>query len=163
VNVLARIARTLLIGLSITGVSACHDAARQAATIRPSYDKATGRLKELAYDANRNGRPDTWTEMDGSKPLRSRVDLNEDGKIDRWEEYDEKGGLAKVGFSRTDNGKPDAWVFSGADGKVRRIEISHEPTVAYYGVQFFELDARLNDLVVDLTRPDRTPASLGDS
>ena len=47
--------------------------------------------------------------------------------------------------------------------EVRRIEISHEPTVAYYGVQFFELDARLNDLVVDLTRPDRTPASLGDS
>ena len=123
-NVLARFARTLLIGLSITGVSACHDAARQAATIRPSYDKATGRLKELAYDANRNGRPDTWTEMDGSRPLRSSVDINEDGKIDRWEEYDEKGGLAKVGFSRTDNGKPDAWVFSGADGKVRRIEIS---------------------------------------
>jgi hypothetical protein len=56
--------------------------------------------------------------------LRSRVDINEDGKIDRWEEYDENGGLAKVGFSRTNNGKPDAWAFSGADGKVRRIEIS---------------------------------------
>ena len=123
-NLLTRIARTLLIGLSLTGVYGCNGAATHTATIRPSYDNATGRLKELAYDANRNGRPDTWTEMDGSRPLRSRVDINEDGKIDRWEEYDENGGLAKVGFSRTNNGKPDAWVFSGADGKVRRIEIS---------------------------------------
>ena len=123
-NLLTRIARTLLIGLSLTGVYGCNGAATHTATIRPSYDNATGRLKELAYDANGNGRVDTWTEMDGSKPLRSRVDLNEDGKIDRWEEYDENGGLAKVGFSRTNNGKPDAWVFSGADGKVRRIEIS---------------------------------------
>jgi hypothetical protein len=124
VNLLARTARTLIIGLSFTGVCACNGAAKHTATIRPSYDKATGQLKELAYDANGNGRMDTWTEMEGSRPLRSRVDLNEDGKIDRWEEYDEKGGLAKVGFSRTNNGKPDAWVFSGADGKVRRIEIS---------------------------------------
>ena len=123
-NLLTRIARTLLIGLSLTGVYGCNGAATHTATIRPSYDNATGRLKELAYDANGNGSVDTWTEMDGSRPLRSRVDINEDGKIDRWEEYDENGGLAKVGFSRTDNGKPDAWVFSGADGKVRRIEIS---------------------------------------
>ena len=123
-KVLTPTARTLLLGFLVTGVSACSDAAKHSATIRPSYDKATGRLKELAYDANGNGRMDTWTEMDGSKPLRSRVDLNEDGKIDRWEEYDENGTLAKVGFSRTNDGKPDAWVFSGADGKVRRIEIS---------------------------------------
>ena len=123
-NLLTRIARTLLIGLSLTGVYGCNGAATHTATIRPSYDNATGRLKELAYDANGNGSVDTWTEMDGSRPLRSRVDINEDGKIDRWEEYDENGGLAKVGFSRTNNGKPDAWVFSGADGKVRRIEIS---------------------------------------
>ena len=46
--------------------------------------------------------------------------------------------------------------------EVRRIEISPEPTIAYYGVQFFELDARLNDLVLDLTRPTRTPAPLSD-
>jgi len=124
VNLLTRIARTLLIGLSLTGVYGCNGAATHTATIRPSYDNATGRLKELAYDANGNGSVDTWTEMDGSRPLRSRLDINEDGKIDRWEEYDENGGLAKVGFSRTNNGKPDAWVFSGADGKVRRIEIS---------------------------------------
>ena len=114
----------LVIGMLFTGVCGCNGATTHSATIRPSYDKATGQLKELAYDANGDGRVDTWTEMNGSTPLRSRVDINGDGKIDRWEEYDENGGLAKVGFSRTDNGKPDAWVFSGDDGKVRRIEIS---------------------------------------
>lgn len=123
-NLLARNGRTLIIGLSLTGVWACNGAAKHTATIRPSYDTSTGRLKELEYDANGNGRVDTWTEMDGSRALRSRVDINEDGKIDRWEEYDEKGGLARVGFSRANNGKPDAWVYSGTDGKVRRIEIS---------------------------------------
>jgi hypothetical protein len=38
--------------------------------------------------------------------------------------------------------------------EVRRIERSHEPSVAYYGVQFFELDSLLSELVLDLTRPD---------
>ena len=92
--------------------------------ITPAYDATTGKLKELAYDSNHNGKPDTWTDMDGARPLQTRIDRNEDGKLDRWEYYDEKSTLVKVGFSRTDNGKVDAWAFAGADGKVQRIEIS---------------------------------------
>jgi hypothetical protein len=97
---------------------------RVKATTKPTYDKATGKLRELTYDANKNGRIDTWTEMDGSRPIASRIDRNEDGRIDRWEYYDGSRGLLKVGFSRRDDGKPDAWVFSGAGGKVERVEIS---------------------------------------
>jgi hypothetical protein len=118
--------RALLIGLSLIGVAACAEPAKPqgSALVQPSYDRKTGKLKELTYDANGNGRVDTWTEMDGARAVRSRLDTNEDGKIDRWEEYDENGGLAKVGFSRADTGKADAWVFAGPDGKVSRIEIS---------------------------------------
>ena len=29
--------------------------------------------------------------MDGARPLRSRIDQNEDGKLDRWEYYDDQG------------------------------------------------------------------------
>jgi hypothetical protein len=93
-------------------------------TTIPTYDKKTGRLVEITYDRDKNGRIDTWTEMDGTKTLRSRIDLDEDGKIDRWEYYDDKGGLAKVGFSRKQDGHEDAWAYSGPDGKVARVEIS---------------------------------------
>jgi hypothetical protein len=105
---------------------ACSDPDKQRLkdTTKATYDQSTGRLKELTYDANKNGRIDTWTDMDGTRPIRARIDRNEDGKLDRWEYYDEKGQLLKVGFSRSDDGTPDAWAFSGADGKVVRVEIS---------------------------------------
>jgi hypothetical protein len=120
------VTRTFLFVLSAACVSSCGvpAAERSTASVQPTYDKASGKLTELAYDANGNGRPDTWTEMDGTRPLRSRIDMNEDGKIDRWEHYALDGHLVKVGFSRSDNGKADAWAFSGTDGKIQRIEMS---------------------------------------
>lgn len=93
-------------------------------TTRASYDQATGKLTELTYDANKNGRIDTWTEMDGTRPLRSRIDSNEDGRIDRWEYYDAAGRLARVGYSRKAGEKPDAWAYSTASGRIDRIEMS---------------------------------------
>jgi antitoxin component YwqK of YwqJK toxin-antitoxin module len=96
----------------------------EKAGITATYDSKTGKLTELAYDSNHNGKVETWTEMDGNRPVRTRIDTNEDGKIDRWEYYDAGSKLVKIGFSRSDAGKPDAWAFSGDDGKTRRVEIS---------------------------------------
>jgi hypothetical protein len=106
--------------------AACSDGerARLKATTKATYDDRTGRLKELTSDANGNGRIDTWTDMDGSRALRSRQDRNEDGRLDRWEYYDNGGKLVKVGFSRRDNGKPDAWAEPGADGRISRVLVS---------------------------------------
>ena len=116
----------VLVCAALVAAAACADpdADRARKTTIPTYNKETGKLAELTYDRDKDGVIDTWTEMDGTRPLRSRIDLDEDGTIDRWEYYDEKGGLAKVGFSRAKNGKPDAWAYSGADGAVARIEIS---------------------------------------
>jgi hypothetical protein len=94
------------------------------AGINATYDTATGKLTELAYDSNHNGKLDTWTAMNGNRAIRTRIDRNEDGKIDRWEYYDDRSTLVKVGFSRGDTGTADAWAFAGQDGKTRRIEIS---------------------------------------
>jgi hypothetical protein len=118
--------KSVLICAVCISPSACSDPekARIRETTKPTYDKGTGRLTQLTYDANKNGKVDTWTDMDGTKPLRSRIDLDEDGKIDRWEYYDDKGALTKVGFSRKKDGTPDAWAFSGPDGQVARVEIS---------------------------------------
>ena len=117
----------LAVGLLAAGLAAgCSNPERDRLekTTRATYDQATGRLKEITYDANKNGRVDTWTEMDGSRPVRARVDRNEDGKLDRWEYYDDNGRLTKVGFSRSDDGTPDAWAFSDAESRVVRVEIS---------------------------------------
>jgi hypothetical protein len=107
-------------------LSACSDPERERlkATTKPTYDRTTGKLTQLTYDANKNGRIDTWTDMDGTRPLQSRLDRDEDGKLDRWEYYDEKGQLLKVGFSRKNTGEADGWAFAGADGKLERIELS---------------------------------------
>ena len=75
--------------LCLMAVSCADDAAKREAQkrIQPTYDKASGRLTRLDYDANKNGKPDTWAYMDGVRLIRLEADENEDGKIDRWEFY----------------------------------------------------------------------------
>ena len=118
--------RKALLLVTCVWLCACADPERERlkATTKPTYDRTTGKLTELTFDANKNGRIDTWTAMDGNRPLSSRLDRDEDGTIDRWEYYDEHGQLAKVGFSRKNDGTPDAWAFAGRDGHLQRIEIS---------------------------------------
>ena len=119
--------RAILTALAFAvAAAACSDPerARLEATTKATYDERTGRLRELTSDANGNGRIDTWTQMEGTRPVRSRSDRNEDGRDDRWEYYDTSGRLVKVGFSRRDNGKPDAWAESGAGGGISRVLVS---------------------------------------
>lgn len=92
--------------------------------MKPTYDRTTGKLTQIASDRNGNGVVDTWTDMDGARPLRSRIDQNEDNKVDRWEYYDAQGALLKVGFSRNNDGKPDSWSFPDPSGAIARVEIS---------------------------------------
>jgi hypothetical protein len=115
-----------LLMLAVLGAAACGGGGAEPprATTTPKYDPATGKLTELAYDATANGRTDAWADMDGTRVLRSRVDRDEDGKIDRWEYYDDQQRLVKVGFSRAGDGIADAWAIPAADGTVERIEIS---------------------------------------
>jgi hypothetical protein len=121
-----RVITAILVGIGALGLSVWANSDRTATTaaIKPSYDKTTGKLTQLSYDSNHDGRADTWTDMDGTKPLRSRIDRNGDGRIDRWEEYDDAGALAKVGFSRKDDGHADAWVSASGEKSIQRIEIS---------------------------------------
>src|SRR5688500_19473923 len=106
------------IGIAVVMSVSCSNPRPETArstTIRPTYDKKTGKLTELTFDRNGNGRIDTWTDMNGAKPIRSQSDLNEDGTLDRWEYYDDEGKLVKVGMSRSNDGRPDSWAFSGPD------------------------------------------------
>ncbi len=118
---------------SLTLSCANPERARVKATTQASYDAKTLKLSEITYDKNKDGRIDTWTKMDGSRPVSSEIDTDEDGKIDRWEEYGPDGKLVKVMWERpkpptakdrTMTGKPDAAAFMGPDGAVERIEYS---------------------------------------
>ena len=113
--------------LALCLVAACSDPEKEQLrkTTIPTYDKTTGKLKQLTFDHNKNGVIDTWTDMDGARPVFTKQDRNEDGRMDRWEYFDAGAKLVKVGFSRRDDGRPDAWAYSGADGKVERIDVSY--------------------------------------
>ena len=72
--------------------------------MQPTYDK-TGKLRLLTYDSNANGKPDTWSHMDGSRVVRIEIDKNEDGVIERREDHDASQALEKVEASTRPDGK----------------------------------------------------------
>ena len=114
---------------------------RSSKQIRADYEKQTGRLRQLTYDSNKNGKPDSFSYMDGTKVLRVEIDKDEDGKIDRWEYYGADSKLEKVGLSRANDGKVDEWVYQGSDGTVARIEISTKRDGRVGRTEFYEKGA----------------------
>jgi len=95
-----------------------------AKRIEPVYDRSTGRLQLLRYDANGDGRVDTWSYMDGARVVRIELDTNHDQTIDRWEYYGADQRIERVGSSRLEDGTPDSWAYYAADGTLSRVELS---------------------------------------
>lgn len=108
--------------------AACADPEKERlkATTQATYDPRTGRLNRLTADLNKDGKIDAYTYMDGTKVLRSEVDADQDGKIEKWEFHGADGKVERVAISREKNGKPDTWLYPGPDGKTARAEISSE-------------------------------------
>lgn len=118
--------RRVVLVLLVAAMSACRpdpEQQRIKATSKGTYDPKTGRLTEITYDKNKNGVVDTWVEMDGSRPVSARIDDDEDGRIDRWEYYNQNGRLLRVGESREKTGKPDMYAYMGVDGMPERVEM----------------------------------------
>jgi hypothetical protein len=116
----------------------CCGPRQESKHIQASYDQETGRLRLLTYDSDKNGKPDSFSYMDGTNVLRVEIDKDEDGRIDRWEYYGANQKLEKVGLSRLNDGKPDEWVYQGADGIVSRIEISDKHDSEITRTEFYE-------------------------
>jgi hypothetical protein len=76
--------------------------------VRRFFD-AAGRIRMLVYDADGDGRFDTWSYMDGQRLLRIEIDEDDDGLIDRWEYFAPDGSVERVGISTTHDGRPDRW------------------------------------------------------
>ena len=108
--------------------------------LEPVYNEQTGKLQLLKYDANGNGKVDTWSYMDGARFVRIEIDKDGDGKIDRWEYYGADQTLEKVGFSRANDGKEDAWAHAGPDGSIARIEVSTRRDGRVNRTEYYEKD-----------------------
>lgn len=86
------------------------------------YDPNTGRLKRIDADTNKNGRMETFSYWDATRIIRIEIDRDEDGKIDRWEHYNEKNKLLRVGSSSKDDDVEDTWTYPDATGFLGRVE-----------------------------------------
>jgi hypothetical protein len=53
----------------------------------PTYNAGTGLLERISYDRNKDGKPDAWLYMDGTRATRAELDENNDDTVDRWEYY----------------------------------------------------------------------------
>jgi hypothetical protein len=115
----------LALGLAASFAAACRGVDDVSANghIKAEYDD-TGRLKQLFYDRNKNGRVDTVAFMDGTRFVRIEIDSDEDGLVDRWEYYGAGQKLEKVGISKANDGQPDTWVYRDVKDTVSKIEIS---------------------------------------
>jgi len=92
--------------------------------IEPIYNSKSGRLEQLKYDSDGDGKFDTFSYMDGPTILRIEIDQNGDGKIDRWEYYGPGKVLERVGLSRDQSGVEDVSQYLDQNGAVARIEIT---------------------------------------
>ena len=117
---------SLAAALVCCAVSACGSSSQaETSRIQAQYDATTGRLTRLEYDANSNGKPDTWAFMDGTRISRLEADENEDGKTDRWEHYNVS--------LQTSGGKPTPERIeraTGMDGRVSRREFFEQGRLA---------------------------------
>lgn len=115
-----KIRPAVLLSLLIAAAVACSKPDRPK--VESSYDKATGKLKLLTADQNKDGKVDTWIYMDGAKPLRTEQDLDGDGKIERWEFLRPDGSATEIAVSRRKTGQPDMWTYYDASGDATKIE-----------------------------------------
>jgi hypothetical protein len=114
----------LLVVFSAHVAAGCGGPGINAGRIEPTYDDSTGRLKLLKYDANADGKVDTWSYMDGAQIVRIEIDTDNDGLLDRWEYYEPDGAIEKVGSSRRQDGSPDSWAYYAQDGSIARLELA---------------------------------------
>ena len=119
----------------------CGSTSETRADVQAVYDQQTGRLRQLTYDSNKNGRPDSISYMDGTRVLRVEVDKDEDGKVERWEYYGADQKLEKVGLSRANDGRADQWAYQGSEGTLAKMEISTKRDGNVQRVELYEKGA----------------------
>jgi hypothetical protein len=118
-------------------------ACSRAAVEQPKaeYDATTGRVRRLSFDIRGNGQNDGVSVMDGTRIDHVELDLDHDGKADRWDFYGGSQSLQYVGLSRLNDGVMDSKAFYGPAGELLRIEVSTRRDGKFNRVEFYEAGA----------------------
>lgn len=91
---------------------------------QPVYDLRSRQLVRLDWDTDGNGRIDQRTYFVGGTAVRTEVDDNDDGRIDRWEYVDATATVTHVGSSSADDGVEDTWTWVIGDAGEVRVDRS---------------------------------------
>ena len=94
------------------------------ADVRPVYDPRTRQLVRLDSDQNGDGVIEVRTYMAGSAPLRTEIDTNQDGRVDRWEYLDANSRVRMVGTSSRGDGVEDRWTLTAVTNGERTLLLS---------------------------------------
>jgi hypothetical protein len=120
--------RTIRRSVALFGVALAVAACRQESArprVQAAYDKASGKLVQLTVDAEKDGKPNIYSYMDGPKFVRVEIDWDEDGLIDQWEHYDDGRRAVRAGQPRANDGQEGISkieISTRRDGKPNRIE-----------------------------------------
>ncbi len=118
----------------------------------PVYDPATRDLIRLDYDVNNDGRVDVRTFMANGRPVRLEGDQDGDGRLDRWEYYDQNERLIKLGTSTERDGIEDTWLYQAGDTK--RVETATARDGVVDRWEFYQ-GSRLTRVEMDTNRDGR--------
>lgn len=86
------------------------------------YDPKTGKLTKLDFDQDKNGKMESVGYFDGTRIVRFEIDRDEDGKVDRWEEYDEKNKVVRIATSSRDDEVQDTFAYPDEKGFLAKVE-----------------------------------------
>ena len=104
----------------------------------PRAEYAGGRLSRVTFDANRNGRNDAVGLMDGTRIREVELDLDENGKVERWDVYGPNRKLERVGLSRRNDGVMDAQAFYTGTGELARLDVATARNGRFDRSEFYE-------------------------
>lgn len=124
----------VMFALALGSTVGCQQAQKPAGNkeVVPTYNAQTGRLERISYDRNKDGKPDAWLYMDGTRATRAELDENNDGTIDRWEYYrtdvpapsggpTPRGELVKAEQAMRFDGKVSRWE-SYEKGRLAKVQ-----------------------------------------
>lgn len=104
---------------------------------------ADGRLERVFFDANKNGRNESTSLMDGTRIVRVELDWDENGKVERWDFYNDDRSLQKVGLASKNDGVMDSQAFYSPEGVLERIEVSTARDGRFNRVEFYDVSGML--------------------